>query len=102
MATCADIASALVGSGVAPNDRLATILTIIVLAVVVAIVFVLGRRFSSQTVVTAFSAAVVWGLAWIAVARFTGELRSAPVAWTALGAAALVALAWTLRIRRRA
>ncbi|GAB4077541.1 tryptophan-rich sensory protein [Nostocoides australiense] len=102
VATCANVASALVGSGVEPHDRLATILTIVVLAVVVAIVFVLGRRFSSQAIVTALSTAAVWGLAWIAVARFTGELRSTPVAWTALVAAALVALAWALRIRQRA
>lgn len=48
----------------------------------------------------AIGAAIVWGLAWVVVARTTGELRSGPAA-VAAGLAAAVVLAVTLVARRR-
>src|SRR5690606_35285085 len=51
----------------------------------------------------AIGAAIVWGLAWILIARTTGDLESVPVARTAALAAVVVRVAtiWW-RLRRRA
>lgn len=51
------------------------------------------------------SAALCWGLAWIAVARLTGDLRSTPTAIAAIAAAAVILIAtisWRLLASRRA
>lgn len=48
----------------------------------------------------AIGAAIVWGLAWVVVARTTGDLRSEPAA-VAAGLAAAVVVAATLVARRR-
>jgi hypothetical protein len=46
------------------------------------------------------AASLCWGLAWVAVARFTGDLRSTPTAIAALAAVVVViAITVTLRVR---
>ena len=96
VATCANIASWLVGLGVGPDGILATVLTVVVLVVVVALAAFLLRVARHRVVQAAFAAAVVWGTAWVAVGRLTGDLLNAPVAYAAgaaaLGVAALGAL----------
>lgn len=101
VATCANIASALVGTGVEPATNLAAWVTIAVLAVVVGIVAFLLRRSGQRWHRLGLAAAVVWGTSWIAAARLTGELRSDLVGWAAvLTALAVAALgAWSLTRR---
>lgn len=97
VAAVANVAAALIasgfgGAGLAP-DGWAVVVLVAVAGIGVALA-VRGRgRF-------AVGAAIAWGLAWIAVARWDGALQSAPVAWTAAAAAAVV-LGVTLAVRAR-
>lgn len=101
VATCANVASWLVGLGVAADGALATALTLAVLAVVVALVAFLLRRAPHRVFRWALVAAVAWGLAWVTVGRLTGELVNPTVAYAALAAAiAVVALVALVRPRR--
>lgn len=102
VATCANVASWLVGLGV-PVDAAGSVwLTVFVLVVVVGLAALLMSRTSHRPAQTALAAAVVWGLAWVAVGRFTGELRSVPVAVAAGLAALAVAGIWALTVLRGA
>lgn len=96
VATCANIASWLVGLGVPPDGVGPTVATVLVLVVVVGLAAFLLRQARHRVVKAAFAAAVVWGSAWVAVGRLTGDLLNAPAAYAAgaaaLGVAALGAL----------
>lgn len=88
VATCANIAAALAGSGVTgggyPDWWAAAVLAVV--AVIGVAVAVAGRgRF-------AVAATLAWGLVWIAVARTTGEPESAPTAVAAAVAAGVVVI----------
>lgn len=89
IATCANLAAALAGSGAAEIAR-STIwatgaLVVIALAGIALAVLSRGRL--------AVAATMAWGLTWIAVERATGEPASAVTAIAAGAAAALVLLA---------
>lgn len=87
VAVCANIAAALVGWGLPSEGALAVTATIVVLAVVVAVAWFLGRRLGGNWFV---AAGITWGLAWVGVARLTDDPRSTPVGIAALAAAAAV------------
>lgn len=98
VATCANTAAALVvagldGAGLAPEVWSAVVLTVV--AAVGVGLAVLGRGRLAP------AATLVWGLAWIAVARTGGEPISPPTAVAAVVAAVVVAVAtaW-LRLTR--
>lgn len=95
VATCANIASWLVGLGVSPAGPAATAATIAVLVVA----GLLLRRTPHRTFATALAGAIAWGLAWVAVGRFVGELANQPVAYAAVAAAVAVVALWALRVR---
>ncbi|CPU65952.1 Uncharacterised protein [Mycobacteroides abscessus] len=59
--------------------------------------FAAGRR----AVVLGIGLAMSWGLAWIAVGRFQGELVNPTVAWAAVAASALALLAALVAATRR-
>ncbi|WP_298888716.1 TspO/MBR family protein [uncultured Serinicoccus sp.] len=98
VATCANIASWLVGLGVATDSALSTWVTVAVLAAVVVIATLLLRRTDQRLFQLGLAAAVVWGTAWVASGRLTGELRSEVVGVAAALTALLVAAAgvWAL------
>lgn len=103
VATCANVASWLVSLGVPAQGSGPVAATIAVLVVVVTLAAFLLRRSGQPWMQIGLTAAVVWGLAWVAVARLRGELVSAPVAYAAIAAAAMVAAlgAWSVRRGRR-
>lgn len=89
VATCADIAAALKGSGFL-GLGVPELFAVVVLAAVAAIgiaLTVLGRR------PLAAPAAMIWGLAWIAVGRATDSPHSPVVAIAAVVAALVIAVA---------
>lgn len=94
VATCANIASWLVGLGVPADGTDATIITVGVLLTVILVVAFLLSRTRQPAFRAALAAAVVWGLVWVSVGRFTGDLRSAEVGWAAGFAAVCVAGVW--------
>lgn len=96
VATCANIAATLVGRGVAAQGTGPTIATVAVLAAVVGIGTFLAQRLPGWWPLVA---GVVWGLAWVAVARATDEPRSTPVAVAAALAVVLIVAAF-IRTRR--
>lgn len=97
VATCANIAAALVGSGFTGGDRpqwwAVAVLAIVGLIGVALAVVGHGRL--------AVAATLVWGLSWIAVARTTGEPDSTTTAVAAGVSAGVVAVA-TVVARLRA
>jgi len=102
VATCANIASWLVGLGVPADTTLSTWLTVAVLATVVAIAAVLLGRTDQRLFQAGLAVAVVWGTAWVASGRLTGELRS-DVVGVAAALTALVVLGlgvWSVARRR--
>ena len=98
VAACANVTAAFVASGVDPGGLVAEVLAAAVLAVAALVAVVLARRLGGRWAV---AAAIVWGLGWIAVGRFTDEPRSALVGVAALVAAA-VTVAATARQRTTA
>jgi len=89
VATCANIAAALVvagfdGLGLAPEVWAAVVLAVVAVVGVALAVHGRGRLAPAVT--------IVWGLVWIAVARTTGEPHSVPTAVAAVVAGAVVAL----------
>lgn len=90
VATCANVAAALVGSGVEPASTSSVWITVAVLGVVVLVTLGLARRTDQPWFRAGLVAAVAWGTSWIAVGRFTGDLRSDVVAWAAVATAVLV------------
>lgn len=101
VATCANIASWLVGLGVSEDGTGATITTIVVLLVVVALVAFLLSRTQQPVFRTALAAAVVWGLTWVSVGRLTGDLQSTTIGWAAAVAAGLVVVLLVVSLLRR-
>lgn len=91
VATAANIASWLVGLGVAAASPLATGLTIAVLIAVLALTAFLLSRTRQPVFRAALSAAVAWGTAWAAAGRLAGDLLNRPVGITA-GIIALVVI----------
>jgi hypothetical protein len=98
VATAANVAAALVSSGVSQEGRGAEWIGVVVVLVLAAVVAAIQRRVGGRWAVAAASA---WGLSWIAVGRATDEPRSVLLAWGAAAAALLVVLA-TAYLRRRA
>lgn len=96
VATAANVTATLVAYDVDLGAAGNVVAAVVVLAVVAAIGVVVTRSFGGRWAVTA---AIVWGLAWLAIGRFTGEPRSAVVGLAALVAAGVVVAA-TLRVRR--
>lgn len=93
VATCANIASYLVGLGVSTETTAAVWITVAVLALVVLLASFLVYRAGHISMQAAIAAAAAWGAGWIAVGRFTGDLRSDVVAYAAIVAAIVVVLA---------
>lgn len=98
IATAANVAAALVASGVPQAGRGAEWIGVAVVLVLAAVVAVIQQRVGGRWAV---AAAAAWGLSWIAVGRALDEPRSMLVAWAAAAAAVLVVLATAL-CRRRA
>ncbi len=90
VAVCANIAAALLSSGVEPGETVADLLAIGVLAVVAALSVLLAARFGGRWAV---AAATAWGLTWIAIGRSTEQPESVPTAVAAVAAAAVTLLA---------
>lgn len=98
VATCANIASALLGAGFEPDAATGEWITVGVLAVVVVLTAWLLRRTDQRWFRLALAAAVVWGSAWVSTGRFTGDLRSDVVGYAAAATAVVVAAlgAWAV------
>ena len=90
VATCANIASWLVGLGVPEDGTGPMITTLAVLLVVVGLVAFLLSRTSQLVFRVALAAAVTWGLSWVAVGRLTGDLENTVVGYAAVFAALCV------------
>jgi hypothetical protein len=97
VATVANVAAILTAAGVRPGEAGRDATAVVVLLVVGAIGALLAVRDGGRLAPTA---AIAWGLAWIAVGRLTGELLSTPAAVAALVAAAIVVVV-TLVVRVR-
>ncbi|MDO5740750.1 MAG: TspO/MBR family protein [Ornithinimicrobium sp.] len=94
VATCANIASWLVGLGIAAEGTGPTATTVGVLAVVVALAGYLLTRTPDRVLLAGLAAAITWGLAWVAVGRLTGDLRNQVVGLAAAVAALAVVALW--------
>ena len=94
VAACANVAAALVASGVDPGGVVAQLAAVGVLAVAAGAGVVLARRLGGRW---AIAVAMAWGLLWIAWGRLAGDPRSVPVALAAVIAAVVVIVA-TLRM----
>ena len=86
VATIANISAWLVSLGITDGARIWAV----VVLVVAAAVGVLLVRYSSGAIAPTLS--IVWGLGWLAQGRLSGELTDATVGWTAVLAAAIVAV----------
>lgn len=102
VATCANIASYLVGLGVAPETTSSVWITVAVLAVVVLLVSFLIHVARHASARAGIALAAVWGAAWVSIARFSGELQSETVAYAAAVAAVLIAVAAVAMLVRSA
>ncbi|MFK5634488.1 MULTISPECIES: TspO/MBR family protein [unclassified Ornithinimicrobium] len=91
VATCANVALFLVDLGVPRASTASEGVTVAVLVVVVGIAGWLLGRTGHRLFAVGLAAAVVWGLAWVAAGRFTGELESTTVGYAASVASAAVA-----------
>lgn len=92
VATCANIASWLVGLGVPATTTGSAVATVAVLAVVVVIAALLLRRTDQTAFRLGLVAAVVWGTGWVAAGRLSGDPRSDLVGYAAAATAVAVAL----------
>lgn len=102
VATCANIASWLVGLGVPEDGAGATITTVAVLLLVVGLVAFLLSRTRQSVFRAALAAAVVWGLAWVSWGRFTGDLENPVIGYAAgLAAVCVLGLLAVVLLRRR-
>ena len=90
VAACANVAAALVASGVDPGGRLAQLAAVVVLAVAAGVGVLLARRLGGRWAV---AVAMAWGLLWVAWGRLAGEPRSVVVALAAVVAAVVVLVA---------
>ena len=101
VATVANVAAWLVDLGVPPTGENAVGLTVVMLLVVVVLAAVVLRSTTMVGFQIGFTCTVAWGLAWVGVARLTGQLISAPVGWAAVAAAGLVLVVGTIRVIQR-
>lgn len=96
VATVANVTAALVGSGIGSADGPGAapwaVAILLVAALIGVLIAVTGRGRLAPML------SLCWGLVWVAVGRFTGELLSAPAGTAALIAAAIVLVA-TLLLR---
>ncbi len=94
VATLANVAAALADAGVGGLGLGATGWSV-VLVVLAAALSVAWAAFASgrRAVALGIGLAMAWGLAWIAVGRFQGELADTTVAWAAVGASAVALVA---------
>lgn len=100
VATCANIAATLVGSGVPATGVGAVISTAVVLAAVAGLAVLFTNRLGARWGVVL---AMAWGLGWIAVGRLADEPRSVVVALlSAVVAVFVLALCGLARTRGRA
>lgn len=90
VATFANVAAALGSTGTNVTTGVAVIGALVALVLVASVAVALMRAEPTRWGV---AAAAVWGLAWLAVGRFTDEPRSAAVGTGALVAAAAIAVA---------
>ncbi|TQM95325.1 hypothetical protein FB476_0164 [Ornithinimicrobium humiphilum] len=90
VATCANVATWLVDLGVPAEGTAPAWTTVAVLVVVVALTALLLTRTDDLVLRLALVAAATWGVAWVAVGRFSGEPASDLVGWAAVVAAVLV------------
>lgn len=98
VATVADVAAVLAAEGFTELGLGPVAWSVLVLAVVAALGVALAVYSGGRLAV---GAAITWGLAWVAVARTTGDLVSLPTAVAAGTAAVVVAVATVLvRVRR--
>ncbi|UFU06552.1 tryptophan-rich sensory protein [Ruania halotolerans] len=95
VATCANLAAALVAAGMPPTGLLAEAITIFILIAVLVLAAVYARSYGARF---AIAAAMAWGVGWIAVARLTGEPSAPSVGVTAV-AVAVVILVVTVLMR---
>ncbi len=102
VATCANVALWLVDLGVPAEGTAATWVTVAVLLVVVVLSGYLLTRTDDRVLRAAFTAAVTWGVAWVAVGRLAGEPVNAVVGYAAVVAALLVAGLWAASTFTRA
>ena len=98
VATIANITSILTASGFQPGTTGRDAWAVVLLLVAGAVGVLLALRDGGRLAPTA---AIAWGLSWIAVGRLSGELLSTPAAIAALVAAAAVVVV-TLIARTRA
>lgn len=101
VATCANIASWLVGLGVPAESTVSTWITVAVLAVVVLVAARLLLRTDQRLFQLGLAAAVVWGTAWTSAGRLTGDLRSDVVGVAAAVTALLVGALGVWAVARR-
>ncbi|MGB7962303.1 MAG: TspO/MBR family protein [Propionicimonas sp.] len=71
--TVANITATLTASGLRPGGLVSEVAAVLVLAVTAGFGVIVAARLGGRWAV---AAALVWGLGWIAVGRFTGELSS--------------------------
>lgn len=98
VATAANVSAVLVAAGFDGFGLNANAWAVVVLAVAAAVGIALAVYGNGRL---APAASLCWGLAWVAVARFSGDLISAPAATAALIGAVVVLLA-TVALRLRA
>lgn len=92
VAVCANIAATLVARGVPATGPPSVAATLIVLLVVVGVAALLADSLNGNWFV---AAGIAWGLAWVAVGRFSDEPRSLLVGFAAaLAALAVLGLTW--------
>ncbi|MDO5662786.1 MAG: tryptophan-rich sensory protein [Brachybacterium sp.] len=91
VAVCANVAVWIVSWGWEIPIGMGAVITLVVLAVVVALVAGIGWVQTHVSWTLAFHLAVAWGLAWVAAGRFVGELQSNLAAWGAVVATLAVA-----------
>lgn len=89
VAVCANITATLVASGVDPAPPVSEFVAVAVLVVVAALGVFLARVLGGRYAV---AAAMVWGLAWLAVGRLSDEPASLLVGIAAISAAGIIAL----------
>ena len=96
VATCANITTTLIESGVDPGGPVAEVLALVVLAVAAGLGVLFARRLGGRWAV---AVAMAWGLGWIAYGRALDEPRSLLVGLGAV-VAALVVLSAAAREHR--
>ncbi|MBD5786433.1 tryptophan-rich sensory protein [Cellulosimicrobium terreum] len=105
VATLANVCAALADAGVGDLGLGVTGWSVVVLVLAAALSVAWASFAARRRALTlGVGLAMAWGLAWVAVGRFTGPLEDTVVAWVAVGASAVAlvaAVAAVLRARSR-